>query len=300
MTNENYHEPVLVQEILDNLAPLNKARIIDATVGSGGHSIEMVKAGADILGIDADSEMLKIATERLKKACPTPNEKGLGSFKLARGNFKNIDVVAKEEKFDKVDGILFDLGVSNIQLTSETRGFSFGSPEASLDMRIDPASQGVKASDLLNGLRGDQLVSLFARVLTPSESRFLSKLIVAARVRHPFERIEDFLKIAKRLKTKKDLNPATLPFLALRMAVNSELENISEVLPKAFSLLSKKGKLLVISFHSGEEKAVLDFYYTKERAGEGKISVRGLRPGPNEIDRNPRARSAELFVLEKI
>jgi 16S rRNA (cytosine1402-N4)-methyltransferase len=260
----------------------------------------VVKAGADVLGIDADSKMLETALERLKKACPTPNEEGLGSFKLAQGNFRDIETIAQGEKFDKVEGILFDLGVSNIQLSSDSRGFSFGSPEADLDMRIDPASQGLKASDLLNGLRSDQLVSLFAKVLNPSESRFLSKLVVAARERNPFEKVGDFLRIAKRLRTKKALNPATLPFLALRMAVNSELENLAEALPKAFFLLTPKGKLLVISFHSGEEKVILDFYYSLERGGEGKILVKGLRPTREEIERNPKARSAELFVLEKI
>ena len=301
MEKDNYHEPVMVQEVIEALAPLQQARIIDATEGTAGHTLELVKVGANVLGIDLDREMLEEATKRLKEACPTPNQNGLGSLKLTHGNFRNIDVIASREDFKEVDGVLFDLGVSNLQLMGEKRGFSFGYPEAALDMRIDPNSQAVTASDLLNGLRADQLTVLFSKVLTPSQSRFLASRVIEQRERNPFETVEDFLRIAKRVRTKKDLNPATLPFLALRMAVNSELENLNEALPKAFSLLKKGGKLLVITFHSGEEKIVLDFYHQAEREGSGKIlTFLPIRSGEDEISKNPRARSAELWVLQKI
>lgn len=301
MKKDNYHEPVMVQEVIEALAPLQQARIIDATLGTAGHTLELVKAGANVLGIDVDREMLEVAEKRLAVACPTPNQNGLGSYKLTYGNFRSIDVIVSKEDFSEVDGILFDLGVSNLQLMGLKRGFSFGSPEAPLDMRIDPNSQAVKASDLLNGLRADQLKVLFAKVLTPSESRFLTKMVIQERERKPFGNVEDFLRIAKRVRTKKDLNPATLPFLALRMAVNSELENLNEALSKAAGCLKKGGKLLVITFHSGEERIVLDFYHEVEREGSGKIlTTRGIRPGEDEISKNPRARSAELWILQKI
>ncbi|MBI4153398.1 16S rRNA (cytosine(1402)-N(4))-methyltransferase RsmH, partial [Candidatus Woesebacteria bacterium] len=280
-----------VGEVTHALAPLQQARIIDATVGTAGHTLEMVKAGANVLGIDADPEMLEKAEKRLE---------GAGSLKLVYGNFRNIEEIASNENFREVDGILFDLGVSNLQLMGVKRGFSFASPEALLDMRIDPSSQAVRACDLLNGLRADQLTTLFAKVLTPSESRFLAKRIVEERERKSFETVGDFLRIAKRVRTKKDLNPATLPFLALRMAVNSELENLNEALPKALTCLKKDGKLLLITFHSGEKKIVLDFYHRSQREGSGKIlTVRPIRPGEGEIKENPRARSAELWVLQK-
>ena len=292
MKKGNYHEPVMVQEVIEVLAPLKEARIIDATVGTGGHTLELVKAGANVLGIDLDVGMLEEAKKRLE---------GAGSLNLTYGNFKDIDVIASGEDFKEVDGVLFDLGVSNLQLMGEKRGFSFGYPEAALDMRIDPNSQGVTASDLLNGLRADQLTALFSKVLTPSQSRFLASRAVVQRERKPFETVEDFLRIAKRLKSKKDLNPATLPFLALRMAVNSELENLNEALPKALACLKKGGKLLVVTFHSGEEKIVLDFYRKVEKEGSGKIlTLVAIRPGEDEIKKNPRARSAELWVLQKI
>lgn len=287
----NYHEPVLVQEVIEALAPLQQARIIDATEGTAGHTLELIRAGANVLGIDLDREMLEEADKRLA---------GAGSYRLVYGNFRSIDVIASKEDFSDVDGILFDLGVSNLQLMGLKRGFSFGSPEAPLDMRIDPNSQAVTASDLLNGLRADQLTALFSKVLTPPQSRFLASRVIEQRERNPFETVKDFLRIAKRVRTKKDLNPATLPFLALRMAVNSELENLNEALPKAFSLLKKGGKLLVVTFHSGEENIVLDYYREAEREGSGKIlTFVAIRPGEDEISKNPRARSAELWVLQK-
>ena len=301
MKKDNYHEPVMVQEVIGVLAPLQQARIIDATLGTAGHALELVKAGANVLGIDLDREMLEEAEKRLVVACPTPNQNGLGSLKLTYGNFRDIDVIASREDFKEVDGVLFDLGVSNLQLMGEKRGFSFGSPEATLDMRIDPNSQAVMARDLLNGLRADQLMALFSKVLTPSQSRFLASRVVEQRERKSFEKVEDFLRIAKRLKSKKDLNPATLPFLALRMAVNSELENLNEALPKALTCLKKGGKILVIIFHSGEEKIVLDFFHQSQKEGTGKIlTFVPIRPGEDEIKKNPRARSAELWALQKI
>ena len=301
MKKDNYHEPVLVQEVIEALAPLQQARIIDATLGTAGHTLKLVKAGAQVLGIDLDREILEVAGKRLAVACPTPNQNGLGSFKLVYGNFRSIDVIASREDFREVDGILFDLGVSNLQLMGEKRGFSFGYPEAALDMRIDPNSQAVTASDLLNGLRADQLTVLFSKVLTPSQSRFLASRVIEQRERNPFETVEDFLRIAKRVRIKKDLNPATLPFLALRMAVNSELENLNEALPKALTCLKKGGKLLVVTFHSGEEKITLDFFHQSQKEGTGKILTSvPIRPGGDEISKNPRARSAELWVLQKI
>ena len=300
MKNADYHEPVLAHEVKRVLAPLKNARIIDATVGTGGHALELVKAGAIVLGIEADEEMLKLADDRLKKACPTPNQKGLGSFKLIHGNFKDIDSIAIGEGFDKVSAILFDLGVSNLQLTSLTRGFSFTNPDVKLDMRVDPESQGLTGADLLNALREDQLVGLFAKVLRFTDAKFLAKSVVIAREKSQIETVGDFLDVIRGVRSKRGLNPATLPFLALRMGVNSELENLLEVLPKAFSLIKPGGKLILITFHSLEEDIVLDFFHEKERLMEGIIlTKKPIIPDSLEINNNPRSRSAEMWVLEK-
>jgi len=302
MKNGNYHEPVMVQEVTNAFAPLDNARIIDATLGSAGHSLALIKAGANVLGIETDSQMLEIAVRRLEEARPTPLDKTIsrGSFKLVKGNFKDIDQIAESVGFKDVGGVLFDLGVSNMQLKSHNRGFSFSNPEADLDMRIDPESQGVKASDLLNGLRGDQLISLFGETLDSGSAKWLTKRILNKRDESPIKTVEDFLKACEGLRTKKDLHEATLPLLALRITVNSERENLKEALPKAFSLLKMEGKVAVITFHSGEKKVVLDFFHSKKRENEGIFLTQApIIPTKEEVANNPSARSAELWIFKK-
>ena len=301
MENENYHESVLVHEVLGSFAPLKNARIIDATVGTAGHTLALIKEGAEVLGIEADSKILEVAERRLEEACPTPNQDGWGSFRLVNANFKDLDKIALDNGFKDVDGIFFDLGVSNIHLTSASRGFSFSNPDVPLDMRIDPKTQGVTGADLLNGLRQDQLSALFGLTLDHGSSRWLTKRTISVRETSPIKSVGDFLEICEGLRVKGRLHEATLPFLALRMAVNSELENLKEVLPKAFSHLKKGGKLSVITFHSGEKKVVLDFFQEKKRENAGEILTDGgVKPKEEEIDKNPRARSAELWTLKKL
>lgn len=278
MKNEEYHEPVMVSEVLAHLN--KKKRVIDATLGTGGHSLKLLEAGVKVLGIESDPEILKIAKERLVKF----------NCLLVHGNFKDIDRIVKNNGFKKVDGILFDLGVSNLQLTDDSRGFSFSNPNALLDMRIDKEGQEVTGAILLNALRKDQLEDVFSRVLDLSSSRWLAKRVLEKREIEPIKRVADFLEICGGLRGKARLNPATLPFLALRIAVNSELENLKEALPKAYDLLEAGGKLLVISFHSGEEEIVKSF---------SKDFVGPIKPTMEEVANNPRSRSAELFVLTK-
>lgn len=298
MTRDIYHEPVMVREALEGLHIKKFGKYIDATVGTGGHTEEIVKGGGDILGIDLDPLMLEAAEMRLKEACPTSNQKGLGSYRFIRGNFKDIDKIAKENGFEKADGILFDLGVSNIHLTSKTRGFSFGNQDAPLDMRLSPDIQGVTGADLLNVLREDQLKELFSVAMEGGSAGWLAKKVVAVRNFSPIKTVGDFLAITDKLRRKPGLNPSTLPFLALRIAVNSELENLTLALPKAFDLLNVKGRLVVISFHSGEDRIVKEFALSKEK--EAKVLTdKPIMAGSEEIERNPRARSAKMRVLEK-
>lgn len=278
MKDDKYHEPVMVSEVLAHLN--KKKRVIDATLGTGGHSLKLLEAGVKVLGIESDPEILKIAKERLVKF----------NCLLVHGNFKDIDRIVKNNGFKKVDGILFDLGVSNLQLTDDSRGFSFSNPNALLDMRIDKEGQEVTGAILLNALRKDQLEDVFSRVLDLSSSRWLAKRVLEKREIEPIKRVADFLEICGGLRGKARLNPATLPFLALRIAVNSELENLKEALPKAYDLLEAGGKLLVISFHSGEEEIVKSF---------SKDFVGPIKPTMEEVANNPRSRSAELFVLTK-
>jgi 16S rRNA (cytosine1402-N4)-methyltransferase len=158
-------------------------------------------------------------------------------------------------------------------------------------MRLNPEMQGVKAADLLNVLRKDQLTDLFMVTLDPGPSRWLSGRVIKSRQEKPISTVADLLEICKGIKTgKKTLNEATLPFLALRIAVNSELDNLKNVLPKAYDLLEEGGRLVVITFHSKEDEIVKEFFGKK-----GKYIV----PSESEIDINQRSRSAKMRVLQK-
>lgn len=282
MTN-SYHESVMVKEVLESLHLKTSSqrtkehlRIVDATLGTGGHTEAISDAGGEVLGIEADPNMIKIAKKRLGNKA-----------KLVLGNFINIKKLTIDNDFTKIDGILFDLGVSNLHLKEDTRGFSFNNPDQELDMRLNPEEQGVKASDLLNALDQTQLTQLFGKVVSHNEAKRIAGRIMTER---PIHTVSELIEALKNIPHKEKLNPATLPMLALRIAVNSELDNLREVLPTAFSLLKPKGRLLVITFHSGEEEIVKEFM--KERV---KIRL----PSSEEIFKNIRSRSAKLYVYEK-
>jgi 16S rRNA (cytosine1402-N4)-methyltransferase len=304
------HKSVLAREVLEAFglgeAPLkSKVKIIDATLGLAGHTLKLVQKEADVLGLDTDPEMLKLAKKRLESALarPIPEfKKTQGSFKLVLGNFRNIEQLAQKEGFVKVQGILFDLGVSSPQLTSKKRGFSFQNDKAKLDMRFDPHTQSLKASDLLNVLRKDQLTSLFSKILDKNTSQKLSEKIVELRSTKRFESVADVNKVIKGVvNKKKNINVSTLPFLALRIAVNSELENLKEGLVHSIKLLDSGGKLVVISFHSTEDNVVTDLFNDFNQKNFGKIlTKKPILPTSKEVSKNPRSRSAKLRIFEKI
>jgi 16S rRNA (cytosine1402-N4)-methyltransferase len=274
----NYHQSVMSREVLGALYINKSAKIIDATLGTGGHSKMLLEAGCDVLGIEADPRMLTIARQRI------PN----GNFVL--GNFVDIDKIAAENGYTEVDGVLFDLGVSNLHLKEDGRGFSFSNPNQELDMRLNRDLQAVKASDLLNVLDKTQLTNLFARVMKLPDARKIAEKVMNNR---PVNTVNDLEKIVgglSLLARRKTVHPMTLPMLALRIAVNSELENLKIGLEKAYGLLKKGGVLAVITFHSTEDNIVLEFGH------EQKIMV----PGENEINKNPRSRSARLRIIEKV
>lgn len=273
MINDKYHESVMVKEVLKEMP---KGRVIDCTLGTGGHSEALLNKGYEVLGIEADPKILAIAKERIGDKA-----------KLVLGNFSSLDKIAKNNDFDKVDGILFDLGVSNLHLKDDNRGFSFAESEQELDMRLNPDVQGVRAMDLLNALNIGQLQELFEKVMNRDLSSKWAKEVINNR---PFKTVGDLKRIAYSLPHKANLDSATLPLLALRIAVNSEYENLEEALAKAFLLLRDGGKLLVITFHSGEEKVL-----------ETKMGSNGyvIYPSEEEVRINPRSRSAKLHVYTK-
>lgn len=297
----NYHETVLVKEVIEALH-IDKegksacaGKYIDATLGNAGHTLEILKLGGEVLGIDADPEMILVSKKRLGGESFPPER-----WKIVNGNFIEIDKIAKENGWDKVDGILFDLGVTNLHLKDLERGFSFENPHAFLDMRVDKDNQGVKGSDLLNVLREDQLRELFETTLEPGAAKWITGRVIHSREEKLIETVGDFLEICEGLKTgKPGINEATLPFLALRIAVNSELTNLKEALPKAFDLLKKGGRLVVISFHSGEDVLVKNFFKEKIADGAKPISFKPVTAGATELELNRRARSAKMRIIEK-
>ncbi|MBP9759233.1 16S rRNA (cytosine(1402)-N(4))-methyltransferase RsmH [Candidatus Dojkabacteria bacterium] len=274
---KKYHESVLVKEVIESLHLNTSSRVIDCTLGTGGHTEAIVNAGASVLGIEADPRMLEIAKERLLDK----------NAKLVLGNFDNLSKIAKENNFTEVDGILFDLGVSNLHLKGDTRGFSFDNPDQDLDMRLNTETQGVKASDLLNALDQTQLTHLFERVLSHNEAKRIAGRIMTLR---PIYKVSELIDTLKDMPHKEHLNPATLPMLALRIAVNSELDNLEKIIPEAIGLLKKNGRLLIITFHSGEEEIVQKYMNTRV-----KIRV----PSYSEVNKNVRSRSAKLYVYTK-
>lgn len=293
-----YHKSVLVKEVLESLHLSNKlhfnkssqsGKYIDCTLGTGGHAEAILKAGGCVLGIEADPKMLAVAKERLAGTNST----------LVLGNFDNLGKIAKENGFDppagEVNGILLDLGVSNLHLKEDTRGFSFEAPEQELDMRLNPEQQGVKASDLLNALDQTQLTNLFEAVLSHNEAKRVASRVMSLR---PIYKVGELIDCLKDVPHKEHLNPATLPMLALRIAVNSELDNLTNVIPEAFGLLKKGGRLLVITFHSGEEK-VLEKYITDRTKIRGLSFTKIRIPSYEEINKNKRSRSAKLYVFTK-
>jgi 16S rRNA (cytosine1402-N4)-methyltransferase len=293
MNNDAYHESVLVSEVIESLHIEKTRKYIDATLGNGGHALEILKRGGTVLGIDLDPKMLAIAEERLK-------ESGEKNYKLINGNFVDIDKIAEENGFNPVNGILLDLGVTNIHLKDLERGFSFENPEAPLDMRINPEAQGVKAADLLNVLREDQLTDLFKVTLEPGAAKWISGRTLHSRAEKPIATVGDALEISEGLRTgKAGLNEATLPFLALRIAVNGELSNLEEALPKAFELLEKGGRLVVISFHSGEDVIVKNFFKEKSKNGAEIMTFKPILASEEEININRRSRSAKMRVLQR-
>ena len=276
MNDNRYHESVMVKEVLESLHIKTGSQIIDATLGTGGHSAALIEAGALVLGIEADPKMLDIAKERLK------NEQ-----KLVLGNFTDIEKIAFDNNFNNVDGIIYDLGVSNLHLKNDDRGFSFSDSTQNLDMRLDPEKQGVKASDLLNALDKTQLTNLFSKVLNYQLSKQIAERVINNR---PINTVGELILILEDLPHKRSLNPVTLPMLALRISVNSELENLNESLPKAIKLLKKGGRLVVITFHSEEEKIIKKIFGKNRKVRE---------PSKEEIFKNARSRSARLNIYEK-
>ena len=288
------HVPVLLQEVVRFLDPKAGKVIIDATAGAGGHTEEFLRRGAQVLAIDRDPEAIKY----LKKSYGSQviNHK----LVLAQGNFANIGEIAQKKGFSRVDGILFDLGISSDQLADAKRGFAFAKV-GPLDMRMDP-NREVTAYDLVNNFDERRLYEIFSTYGQEKFSRAIARAICRARQIAPINSTQRLANIIREVYGKKNirtkLDCATKSFLALRIVVNSELINLENALPQTIEILKKGGRLAIVSFHSLEDGLVKRFF--KQEKQLLVLTKKPVTPGASEILKNPRSRSAKLRVAEKI
>jgi len=309
------HLPVLVEEVMSMLAPAPGSLQIDATLGGGGHTERILEAtdpDGRLLGLDADGAAIARVDGRLR---PRFGDR----LVLRRANFRELRDVAPAAGFSAVDGLLFDLGLSSFQLADAERGFGIrtGGP---LDMRFD-ASRGVPAAELLATLDRTELSALFKRYGEEPQANRIANAIVAARATAPITTAEELAALVERVapgnpRARRRIHPATRVFQALRIAVNEELDALQDGLAAAVDLLRPGGRLVVLSYHSLEDRIVKRFIAAERRGctcpPELPVCVCGrnprlrlvthpsLTPTATEIAANPRARSARLRAAERL
>lgn len=295
----NYHTSVLLKEAIEYLEVEPGKLYIDATLGGGGHSGEIIKRGGLVLGIDTDQEAIDYVREKFRIQ---NSEFRIGDkLILARGNFRNIGEIARKNGFGQIDGILFDLGVSSHQFDTGERGFSFLA-DAPLDMRMDKDLQ-VTAKTLLAVLSKHELAKLFFEY---GEERFANRIadqIVSYRKTKHIETTSELADLIKKSVPNAafGIHPATRVFQALRIAVNDELNSLQEALSESLQLLGVGGRIVIITFHSLEDRIVKHAFLDWEKAEKGTvITKKPIIPTETEIKNNTRSRSAKMRVFEKI
>jgi len=331
------HIPVLLNEVIEYLEPKPGENFIDCTIGGGGHAIKILEKAfpsGRLLGIDWDHEML----ERLSLKLKVPEGQSYGAGKnpkvlnrviLTRGSFANLEKIAQENNFTEVDGILLDLGMSSWHLEKSGRGFSFKKDEP-LDMRYNvekiqnPKSKiqnyNLTAREIVNTWPEREIEKILKEYGERRFAKRIAKAIVNSRkikpIKTTFQLVDIVKKTVPHKYQHKKIHPATKTFQALRIAVNNELENLKKTLPQAVKLLRPKGSLVVISFHSLEDRIVKDFFRKESKdcicppeipvcvCGHKRtlkiITKKPITPSQEEIISNPRARSAKLRVAERI
>ena len=295
----------MVEEVLDGMAVRSSGAYIDCTVGAGGHSLAILGAAPDVrlLGIDLDAEALEVARRRLAVHADR--------VRLAQGNFAEVGTIAERHGFESADGVLMDLGLSSMQVDSETRGFSFRR-RARLDMRFDPAS-GRSAHHVVNESTEEELASIMRLYGEERRARRVAREIVKARP------IETTTQLAARVTgpvRRGRIHPATRVFQAIRMHVNNEIGNLGDGLVQAIQALASGGRMAVISYHSVEDRVVKETFRREasdcicppeipecvcdHKPTITRVNRRVIKPSPQEVHANPRSRSARLRVAERI
>ena len=293
-----YHTPVLLGEVVAQLQPRSGGLYVDATLGGGGHAREILRASSPdgrLIGLDWDEEAISQTRERL-------SEFG-ARVQLVRANFAELERVLMSLAVTAVDGVVFDLGVSSRQFDEPTRGFSF-QREGPLDMRMS-RQLAATALDILRDSSADELADIFFRYGEERKARPIAREIVNSRDRQPIETTTQLSRIVERVLGPKRgrIHPATRVFQALRIAVNDELNNLKRGLEIAGRFLAPGGRMIVISFHSLEDRIVKHFFIEHGRGDTATLRIITRKPvtaSDEELRDNPRARSAKLRVAEKI
>jgi 16S rRNA (cytosine1402-N4)-methyltransferase len=302
------HASVLYQEIIHALRPRNKGLYVDGTLGAGGHAqgiLETSEPTGQLLGLDLDPQALKLAQRRLADF----GERAI----LIQASYLTLQEQLAALEWQYIDGMVLDLGLSSMQLDTPERGFSFRL-DGPLDMRFGPDIE-VRAADIVNTWPEKELADLIYRYGEERRSRAIAKAIVKARPIGTTQKLADIV-AAVVPKGRSRVHPATRTFQALRIATNSELDAVEQILPQAISVLAPGGRLAVIAFHSLEDRLVKTYFrqesrdcicppeipicICEHRASIELITRKPIRPQQDEVARNPRARSARLRVAEKL
>lgn len=300
------HVSVLKEEAISSLNLKDDSIVVDATLGYAGHSSEILKRipNGTLIAFDQDIEAIKHSEEVLKKIS--------SNYKIINSNFKNMKEELKKQNIDKVDGILFDLGVSSPQLDEDYRGFSFHK-DAKLDMRMNQ-DQELSAYQIVNEYTEDKLVDIFYKYGEEKFSKAIAKNIVKNR---PIETTLELVEIIKNSvpeKYRREKHPARKIFQAIRIEVNDEIEVLKKALNDSLELINKNGRICVITFHSLEDKIVKELFkeeteldknlkklpYIPENLQKDFKLINKILPSKKEIENNNRARSAKLRIIEKI
>jgi len=307
MEDFTYHDPVLVKEVVELLAPQPGTLVVDATSGGGGHTEAILKSGADVLALDQDPDAIAFTREQLTH---------VGSrLTLRQANFRYADQVLNQLGIASIGGALLDLGVSSRQLENAQRGFSV-MRNGPLDMRMDPLNPR-SAADIVNTYSDEQLTQLFRDLGEEPAARRIASMIVKARKETPFhETLALARAIEKVVGRHGRLHPATRVFQALRMEVNDELGALQQGLSVFTARLEPGARIAVISFHSLEDRIVKNFFreHSRELLDRPEwpeprpnpdydlklITPKPVEPAEEEQRANPRSRSAKLRVAEKI
>jgi len=311
ITDGYVHSPVMVQEAMALLQPRAGGRYLDGTIGGGGHAAQLLERSAPdgcVLGLELDEDAIQAARQRLE---------GFGNrLIIQRANFREAKSLLKEISWEKVNGVLLDLGISSYHIDRAERGFSFQS-DARLDMRMD-RRQPLDAYHVVNTFSVAELERILREYGEEPKARRIAQAIDSERKRKAITTTQELAKIVERIARSKRgrIHPATKTFQALRIAVNRELESLKDFLEDGYDLLLSKGRMAVISFHSLEDRMVKNAFrkWTKSCLCPPEILVcqcgwsqkavlltrKPVRPSPEEVGINPRARSAKLRAVERL